>query len=305
MMVVQDTEAMRLAVLENDRQRVTVAPAIGGRVVSWVDRPSGREALWRNPQLALKCCAPGAGYDSNFYGGMDELLPCDMPETINGIACPDHGELWTLPLADERAGDTLILRGRLPLFGLDYERRMRLEDNRLINEYRIANTAQTGRRFQWKLHAALAVQPGDRIACPATTACVADTAWSRRKTTTPFAWPDADGLDMSLVPAPDGTTEFLCLCGLTEGWMALQAQDGARIECRFDRKVFPFCCYFASYGAMGGAFTGLLQPCTTLPVPVNAAAEKGACAQLRPGEVLTTTVVWTYSNRGASYGTVR
>ncbi len=283
---------VKVEVLENDALRVAVAPSIGGRVVSLVHRPGGREFLWRNPRLSLKCCAPGSGYDPNFYGGMDELLPCDVPETINGIACPDHGELWTLPLAAERVGGSLNLHGRLPRFGLDYQRRMRLEGNRLVCDYRIANPAATERQFMWKLHAALAVQPGDRIRCPARTARAADPAWSRRKSPVPFAWPDADGLDLSLVPVPDGSTEFLFLYDLAEGRMALEAKDGASLECRFDRDVFPCCWYFASHGAMDGAFTGVLEPCTTMPLRVNEAAGNGFCSRLGPGEKLETTVVW-------------
>jgi hypothetical protein len=223
---------------------------------------------------------------------MDELLPSDLPETINGIASPDHGELWTLPLDFEAAGDTLVLRGRLPRFGLDYERRMRIEDNRLVCDYRIGNPTASERDFLWKLHAALAVRPGDRVLCPAATARAADTAWSRRKRVAPFAWPDSDGLDMSLVPEPDGGTEFLYLYDLTDGRMALQAADGAKIECRFDRTVFPCCWYFASHGGMDGAFVGVLEPCTNMPIGVNEAAKSGYCARLAPGETLATTVVW-------------
>jgi len=278
-----ELDNVSLAVLSNSQLRVVVAPAVGGRVVSLVHRPSVREFLWHNPRLTLECCAPGPAYDPNFYGGMDELLPCDMPETINGIACPDHGELWTLPLVAERVGDALTLRGRLPRFGLEYQRRMRLEGNRLICDYRIANPAASERHFMWKLHAALAVQPGDRIDCPAATARAADPVWSRRKSPAPFAWPDADGLDMSRVPVPDGGTEFLFLYDLAEGRMGLEAQD---------RAVFPCCWYFASHGAMEGAFTGVLEPCTTMPLSVNDAARNGFCSRLQPGETLETTVVW-------------
>lgn len=280
-------------VLENDRLRVEIAPTVGGRVISLRHRATGREFLWRNPRLTLRPCAPGAEYDPNFYGGMDELLPNDLPETINGLACPDHGELWTLALTVETAADGVTLSGRLPRFGLEYQRRMRLAANRLLCDYRIANAAAAERQFMWKLHAALAVQPGDRILCPAATARAADPAWSRRPSVAPFAWPEADGLDLSLVPVADGSTEFLFLYDLTDGYMALKAKDGARLECRFDRAVFPCCWYFASHGAMDGAFTGVLEPCTNLPLSVHDAARDGYCARLRPGEALATSVTWT------------
>lgn len=282
-----------LVLLENEVVRTLVAPGIGGRVVSLVHRPSGREFLWRNPKLELERCAPGSEYDSSFYGGMDELLPCDIPETICGIECPDHGELWTLPLEHEITGDRLLLAGRLPRFGLTYERTVRLEANRLVSDYSIGNPTEEERVFLWKLHGALAVQPGDRVVCPAATARVADPEWSRRGSTEPFAWPVVEGLDLSVIPQADGTTDFLYLSDLSEGRIALHATDGARIECEFDLALLPCAWYFGSHGGLDGAVTAILEPCTNIPISVNDAAREGLCARLDPGGRIETTVSWS------------
>lgn len=110
---------------------------------------------------------------------------------------------------------------------------------------------------------------------------------------------------MSRVPAPDGSTEFLFLYDLAEGRMALEAKDGARIECRFDPAVFPCCWYFASHGAMDGTFTGVLEPCTTMPLSVNEAAMNGFCSRLQPGEAIETTVVWEAHGEGGTQGSER
>jgi hypothetical protein len=139
-----------------------------------------------------------------------------------------------------------------------------------------------------------AVATGVKIATAAR-ARVAEPEWSRRKSGEPFAWPNADGLDMSVVPAMDGTTESLFLYDLAEGRMALEGRDGARLECRFDKAVFPCCVYFASHGAMNETVTAVLEPCTTMPVSVNEAAERGFCSRLRAGEVMETTVTWVVS----------
>jgi hypothetical protein len=279
--------------IENDHLRVVVAPSIGGRVVSLVHRPREREWLWRNPHLTLAPCAPGTAYDPNFYGGLDEVIPGDLPETIHGIAVPDHGELWTLPLQAEAHAGALILRGRLPQFGLEYRRVMRLDANRLRCGYEIVNRSGAARTFLWKMHAALAVHPGDRVVCPAATAQPVEPAWSRRPSPVPFAWPNADGRDYSVVPAPDGTTEFLYLTGLLEGRLGLAAADGARLDCSFDPAVFPCCVFFAAYGAMGGAYTAVLEPCSAMPASVTTAAERGFCSRLAAGASLVTELVWT------------
>lgn len=283
---------VQLVLMENDILRALVAPGIGGRVVSLLHRSSGREFLWRNPKLELAACPPGSEYDPHFAGGIDELLPCDIPETICGIDCPDHGELWTLPLTAAVAGDRLVLGGRLPLFGLSYHREMRLEENRLVCDYRIMNDTDAERIFLWKLHGALAVRPGDRVTCAAQTARVADPEWSRRASTEPFAWPVADGHDLSVIPEPDGSTDFCYLYDLSRGSMGMQAIDGATIECVFDPGIFPCCWYFASHGGMDGAVTAVLEPCTTMPVSVNEAASAGFCSRLAPGEQIVTSVTW-------------
>lgn len=288
--------------MENRELRVAVIPGIGGRIVSLVGRLRGREFLWRNPRLSLAPCAPGSGYDPNFYGGIDEMIPCDIPEVIDGISCPDHGELWTLPLECGIRGEAVSLSGRLPGYGLDYRRTMRLDGSRLVCDYRIGNPCGTPRNFLWKLHAALAVSAGDRVVCPASRARAADPAWSRWKKGGAFAWPDAAGLDMSVVPPADGSTEFLFLEKLSGGSIALDARDGARLECRFDRAIFPCCCYFASHGAMEGACTAVLEPCTAMPLSVNDAAAGGFCSRLGPGEAIETTVTWGVAFGGREPG---
>jgi hypothetical protein len=283
----------RVVWLKNAQICVAVAPELGGRVVSLRHRGREREFLWRHPALRLAPCPPGSAYDPHFYGGIDEVMPCDIPEVLADIACPDHGELWTTTLTAQGSDQELSLRGTLPQYGLSYQRGLRLEEHQLICDYRIGNPTAENRPFIWKLHAALAVQPGDRMLCSADEAYVPDPAWSRRSSRLPFAWPTADGVDFSVVPAPDGSTEFLVLQGLREGMMGLAAQDGARIECRFDRKVFPCCWYFASHGALGGAYTAVLEPCTSPWLHVREAAAHGGGVCLGPEETLTTTVVWS------------
>src|SRR6266404_5117060 len=156
-------DGIPLVRLESDFLRVDVAPGVGGRIISLVEKHSGYEFLWRNSKLKLESLPSGSEYDPNFYGGIDELLPNDIPEMVGGINCPDHGELWTTPLAPAIEGERLLLRGTLPKFGLTYERSMALRSDapRLDLTYRISNPTQQTREFLWKLHAALAVEAGD------------------------------------------------------------------------------------------------------------------------------------------------
>src|SRR5437867_3224010 len=71
--------------------------------------------------------------------------------------------------------------------------------------YRISNPTAGPRHFLWKLHAALAVEAGDVIDCPARQAQVVDLSYSRFSTLAPFAWPEIEGKSANVIPPADGT----------------------------------------------------------------------------------------------------
>lgn len=282
--------------LESEWLTVETAPSIGGRIVSLVDKKSGHEFLWRNPACPLQRLAPGSDYDSNFYGGIDELLPNDLPETWGGLAGLDHGELWTSNLAWSVSGDRLKLEGFLPKCGLFYQREMALSDRGpcLAATYRIANRFSIRRRFLWKLHAALAVQEGDVIDCPARFGQVVDPAWCRFKSRAPFPWPSVEGVQANVVPAPDGSMDFFYLFDLRAGWIAWRRpRVDLLFAYRFDLRSFPYAWLFASYGGFNGHYTIILEPCTAMPLSVREAAMLNQCSVLEPGEALETRVeIW-------------
>jgi hypothetical protein len=277
----------------NDHLRVEVAPGVGGKIVSVFHKTSGHEFAWHNVHLKLGRLPSYSEYDPNFYGGIDELLPNDIPETINGVECPDHGELWTMALECRLDGEALVLTGTLPLFGLQYERRMALRAGGpyIDLDYRLENVTGHRREFLWKLHAALNVQPGDQIECPARTAQVPDLEWSRWRTVEPFDWPDVEGQRADLVPPKDGTMDFLYLYDLEAGRIALKsASKGLVFAYTFDTDVFPYAWLFASSGGFDGHYVAILEPCTTMPIAVDEAARLGQCSVLEPGEKIETRV---------------
>ncbi len=279
--------------MESDSLRVDVAPSLGGKVVNVLNKRADYQFLWRDPALKLRQSPAGSAYDPNFYGGVDELLPNDLPEVIDGIPCPDHGELWTQPLRWRVEKEELRLSGRLPLTGLSYDRRMALDpDGPVVRcDYQIRNDSPELRRFLWKFHAAVNIQPGDRILCDARFAQVADPAWSKWPAQSRFEWPMVAGQDASQAPAADGSGDFLLLSGLRRGWMAWRnAARGLIFGYRFDTAVFPYAAYFASYGGFRGQYFAVLEPCTAMPTSINEAAGLNQCSSLNPGETLRTSV---------------
>ena len=167
---------IEISTLESNQLKVSIAPALGGKILGIFNKPLMKEFLWVNKNLPLKTNISGADYDSNFMGAIDELIPNDLPEKINSIDYPDHGELWTTALQYEQAGNKISVHGKLALCGLYYNKTVHLDDEYPIIrlDYNIKNETGHQRHFLWKLHAALNIAPGDKLLSPASCGKVAD-----------------------------------------------------------------------------------------------------------------------------------
>lgn len=280
--------------VENDHLRVEIIPALGGKISSIYNKQLGEEFLWSNSGLTLRESQPGDDYDSNFWGGIDELLPNDLPEQIDGVTYPDHGELWTAHLDYSMLDNGISVYGLLPLSGLYYRKTIYLEvDAPKINiEYNIVNRSAKCRQFLWKLHAALRIAEGDQLVSPARNAKIVSPGASRFDEPGEFQWPVLRGTDASVVPKKGNTMDFFYLYDSPVGEMSLITGDG---KCRFsyyyDQLVFPYQWYFATYGQFRDHYTAILEPASAMPARVNEAAELGQCSVLEPGEEINTVVV--------------
>lgn len=287
------TEIYPLIWLENQWLKVELFPAGGGKLTSVYNKELDYEFLWKNDKLALQTYPSGTEYDPVFYGGVDELLPNDIPENVDGNDYPDHGELWTTALAPTLNEECIKLQATLPVSGLFYQKTIRLDKNhpQIITEYVIRNDSERPRSFLWKLHAALKVGEGDRIVCQAKNGQVVDPAYSRFSQIAPFLWPDVEGTHASRLPGRNDSMDFFYLYDLNEGEVSWESAEGNyRFGYTFDTHVFPYVWLFASYGGFLDHHTAILEPCTTMPISVNEAAELGKCSVLQPGQEIRTTV---------------
>ncbi|MFI9610170.1 DUF5107 domain-containing protein [Streptomyces sp. NPDC052023] len=87
-------------VIENDRLRATVLPALGGRLISLVQLPSGRELLYRNPvfqpaNFALNGAWFSGGVEWNIGATGHTTLSCS-PLHAAVVPAPDGGEMLRL-----------------------------------------------------------------------------------------------------------------------------------------------------------------------------------------------------------------
>jgi galactose mutarotase-like enzyme len=155
---------MEIVVIENEDLRVGVMPDYGARVVSLLDKASGRDWILSGDP------SPNTGEDA-VYGadeavGWDECFPTVAPwqadDTIWGRRLRDHGDVWgrssavtartASALTTERADATFRFRRTLSLDG-----------KVLTAAYEIENLSSCEMPYLWALHGLLAVTPSDRI----------------------------------------------------------------------------------------------------------------------------------------------
>ncbi len=278
--------------LENKYLQVDVFPDGGGKIVSIYNKKLKYEFLWKNEALNLDAYKPGTEYDPVFYGGVDELIPNDIPENVDGMEFPDHGELWTKALDVFLEDGVLKLQGILPVSKLNYQKSIWLDKNGPLihTDYTIINENNQPVKFLWKLHAALKIKAGDRILCRAGKGQVIDPEYSRFKQIESFHWPVLEQTDVSVIPDKNGTMDFFYVYDLADGEVGFENVDGHYFGYTFDKSVFPYVWLFASYGGFLNHYTAILEPCTTMPISVNDASSLGQTKILQPGEFLTTSV---------------
>jgi len=156
-------------VLENDAVRLAVCPDVGARILSLLDRRTGREWLVQGePPSDL---AAWADEDVVFGGdeafGWDECLPtvAPCPDPLSPDAPPlrDHGECWGRPTDVVADRDRLIARWTSSRWEWAFERQLELDAAAVEATYRIENRGSRPLPFLWSIHPLLALQPGSTV----------------------------------------------------------------------------------------------------------------------------------------------
>jgi hypothetical protein len=287
-------------VLSDGDLSVSVVPELGGKIGSILWR--GRELLARNPLRPATYDSPYADFDAS---GFDECLPtigaCAYPEgPWQGIAIPDHGEVWSIPWSYAVDGTRLRLSVYGVRFPYVFEKTIELSSpNSIRLGYAFKNLSASPFRFLWSAHPLLAPQPGMRIYLPAETRVRVD--WSKDgrlgELLAEHPWPhthDREGqaVDLSLIGSGEsGHVDKLYTTRLSEGWCAVQdPADGFYAAMIFPVERVPFVGLSINQGGWPvdrPAYFNLgLEPCNGYPDRLDVAIASGECAVAAPGDRL-------------------
>lgn len=229
--------AMRL---QDARIAATVVPAVGGRIVSLLDRRTGREWLVQGePPDAVTLDRWGredAVFGARESFGWDECLPsvtlCPDPVHPDGPPLRDHGDQWGRPaeVIEDVPGGVLTSRWPSPRWPMVLERALSLPgDATLRADYRLVSNAQRALPVLWSAHPVLDAEPGARVELPGVTAA---------RVTGVLGWPFEPGDGVSW-PAPAHGFDLsrvrpITECGAAKLYAAttaaaVSAPDGARL----------------------------------------------------------------------------
>ena len=183
--------------LDSAEMRVVLVPELGGKIVSIFDRTCQRE--WLVPSLRTpRRIVYGASFVEQDMSGWDEMFPTIVPCTVDGIAYPDHGEVWALPWRVEQAAGEVVLAVNGMAWPYSFSRSAALVSPRILElSYRLKNNAGTPFPCLWAAHPQFAATPATRIALPAGTEVINviayDPVWGSAGERHP--WPKARGGD--------------------------------------------------------------------------------------------------------------
>ncbi len=282
---------MAIIAIESNAVRVEIDPAFGARVLSLIDRRSGRDWIAKGPQSTQ--IGEEAIYLANEAVGWDECFPTVAPWDATGTPLGrhlrDHGDLWGRPwTVDAQSPDSLTTSWSDGAFR--FERRLSLSGATLTAAYTVGNLGARPLPFMWALHGLLAVTSDDSIELPAINHVAASYIARKGETIVAptVAWPHAampvGTLDI-VQPASSHFAAKLYASDIPAARVGIGGRNGS-IDIAWDGSELRHLGLWLNFGGWpepGDVHHVALEP-TTAPVDhLGQAIEQGTAITLAPG----------------------
>jgi hypothetical protein len=190
--------------IENSAIRMEVWPHFGGKVTSVIDKADSFELMFSYPTDLPQSPCYDISYGNGWYAGWDECFPAVAPSNYighpyDGIAVPDHGEIWGMPVTTAvptKDGITTVYHGLR--FGYRLTRKLYLDGASLAAEYTLVNLAPFPFKFVWALHSLMSMAAPATLDLGGTHLFRLSHDAAGTDIQQPFEWPrTSDGVDLS------------------------------------------------------------------------------------------------------------
>jgi hypothetical protein len=293
--------------MENRWMAVEVLPDAGAKIFRLIDKVADRNVLWENPRIPPHRAPVFASMDDHWSGGWDEIFPGGAPSTDRyGEASPYMGELWSAVGWQWRAEAsrdevTLTCWVETPITPARYTRVLRLTDDApvLRSDIRLEHIGTMPFDYCLGIHPSLAISPRHRFDVPGTDVEVDEFGGERRlgERGDRYTWPmlrlrDGTTVDVRRIQGPEIRSFALhYVTGLTAGWAACTDTSIRRgFGLVFDRDLFQVVWLWQVFGGWRGYYHAAMEAWTSWPGALADAVKSGRAREMKPGDVLETTV---------------
>lgn len=266
-------------VMENECIRAEWIP-YGSRMVSLIEKKTGREFLWQDTKARDIVCLPyGSRFAEVESSGFDEMFPtvdeCFYPEAPwKGTIIPDHGELWNQNWELKVEKDKIVMRANGVRLPYTFEKVLYFtETNVLRTEYKVDNLCNHDFNFIWAPHALLNIDEGTEVLLPKNIDKKVMVVFSKTGRIGQYGdiqeWPDFKAEDGSVYKANvmRGNSslhfeKYYFREMVSEGWCALRYVDNTVFKMSYPAEKLPYLGFWINEGGYAGQHNIAPEPCT-------------------------------------------
>lgn len=295
-----DPDGIQTIKLENEWIRASVLPDIGAKIFDMVLKSNNCNFLWHNSKIAPRWFPVDAIFDDHWCGGWDDGFPTCDPCEFRGKRYPGLGELRSLQwefTQPDRMRVELWTTG--PISPIEARKVVRLSPRApvLSVRFEVKNLGQVPLDFMWGTHPA--IRPFGRnlkLLIPAQSGVVVEGPHGPNYGPGHrFQWPMLGDEDVSRIGAADaGSYSGIGVMDLDAGWYGIEDLDtGKGIVVAFPKDLCPYLWLWLNYGGYLGYHHVIVEPWTSFPMTLAAAAGAGTSRQLASGETFCVEIFAT------------
>ncbi|WP_219838394.1 hypothetical protein [Paenibacillus sp. R14(2021)] len=278
---------------ENECLRVVVVPERGSRIVSLLDKRTGREWIHRTDR-PWEPQRYGMNWDDGDRGGWDEMFPTINPSPCpdvpwQAVLFPDHGEVWCIPWACRLEGERLHLEVEGVQVPYRLSKTIELRDHKLQIDYQLHNDSPYPFSYLWAAHPLLNIRPGMKLVTEPPEGMI-QIAYShgdrlgKQLDLASFPAAAAKGgetVDLSTLEGEIGAAEkYYFTAPLSEGYAGVSdPETGESLVFRFDPEETPYLAVWANYGGFND-YTFAVEPASGYMDSVQEAHKRGKVKQV-------------------------
>jgi len=284
--------------MRSSQIRLIVVPELGGKIVSLLHLPSGKEWLCDSGPRQLRKVEYGSDFMAADMSGWDECFPtivqCAYPDEgrYNGTHIPDHGGVWCMPWQQE------VVQGALKCAVAGLELPYRLTRtisfsaaDMLSFEYEATNNGGESLSVLWAAHPLFAVTERTRICLPPDQTKVLCVDGGKSLTANRlYEWPRGDTeqmTDIDLIGAMSrrDSRKFYADGQVTTGWAGLYERDsGECLTLSWSPDELPYLGIWIHEGRFNDQLVCALEPCNGYYDSLDEAAKRGTALRIEPGQ---------------------